>query len=115
MKLSSDHFVPSTFLCSSQICFDVWEESLSFEEVATKIISEERRMKSDENTSSSSMLVTRSGANGNKIQAKSMSCWKCGMSGHLKRNCSCGVVSDKDSEASTSNVSMVLGDDCDLI
>jgi len=38
------------------------KESLSFEEVATKIISEERRMKSDENTSSRSMLLTRSGA-----------------------------------------------------
>jgi len=50
------------------------KESLSFEEVATKIISEERRMKSDESTSSSSMLLTRSGVNGKKIHAKNMSC-----------------------------------------
>jgi len=91
------------------------KESLSFEEVATKIISEERRMKSDESTSSSSMLLTRSGANGKKIHAKDFSCWKCRMSGHLKRNCSCGAVSEKDSEASASNVSLILGDDGDLI
>jgi hypothetical protein len=37
---------------------------MSFEEVATKIISEERRMKSDESTSSNSILLTRGGANG---------------------------------------------------
>jgi len=37
------------------------------------------------------------------------------MSGHLKRNCSSGAVSEKDSEASASNVSLVLGDDDDLI
>lgn len=91
------------------------KESLSFEEVATKIISEERRMKSDESTSSSSMLLTRGGANGKKIHAKNMPCWKCGMSGHLKRNCPGGAVSEKDSEASASNVSLVLGDDGDLI
>jgi len=50
------------------------KESLTFEEVVTKIISEERGMKSDENTSSSSMFLTRSGANGKKIHAKNMSC-----------------------------------------
>jgi len=88
---------------------------LSFEKVATKIIYEERRMKSDESTSSSSMLLTRSGANGKKIHAKNFSCWKCGMSGNLKRNCPGGAVSEKDSEGSASNVSLVLGDDDDLI
>jgi hypothetical protein len=91
------------------------KESLSFEEVSTKIISEERSMKSEENTSSSSMVLTRSGANGKKIHAKNLPCWKCGMSGHLKRNCPSGVVSEKDYEASASNVSLVLGDDDDLI
>lgn len=87
------------------------KESLSFEEVATKIISEERRMKSDESTLSGSMLLTRSGANGKKFHAKNYSCWKCGKSGHLKRNCPGGAVSEKDSEASASNVSLVSGDD----
>jgi hypothetical protein len=91
------------------------KEKLNFEEVATKIISEERRMKSDESTSSSSMLLTRSGANGKKIHAKNLPCWKCGRSGHLKRNCPGGAVSGKDSETSASNVSLVLGDDGDLI
>jgi hypothetical protein len=40
---------------------------------------------------------------------------KCGKSGHLKRNCPGGAVSEKDSEASASNVSFVPGDDGDLI
>ncbi|KAK2429896.1 Pol polyprotein/retrotransposon [Trifolium repens] len=91
------------------------KEKLNFGEVATKIISEERRMKSDESTSSSSMLLTRSGTNEKKIHAKNLPCWKCGRSGHLKRNCLGGAVSEKDSETSASNVSLVLGDDGDLI
>jgi len=37
------------------------------------------------------------------------------MFGHLKRNCPSGAVSEKDSEASASNVSLILGDDGDLI
>jgi len=40
---------------------------------------------------------------------------KCGMSRHLKRNCLGGEVPEKDPEASASNVSLVLGDDGDLI
>ena len=90
-------------------------ESLSFEEVATKIISEQRRMKNDEITSSSSMLLIRSGANGKKIHAKNLACLKCEKSGHVKRNCPGGAVSEKDSKASASNVSLVLGDGGDLI
>ncbi|CAK8537081.1 unnamed protein product [Lathyrus sativus] len=34
-------------------------ETLSFEEVASKIVSEERRLKGEENTSSNSVLVAR--------------------------------------------------------
>jgi len=91
------------------------KESLSFEEVATKIIYEERRMISYESASSSSMLLTRSGDNGKKIHAKNMSCSKCGKTGHLKRNCLGGAVFEKDSKEGASNVSLVLGDDGDLI
>jgi hypothetical protein len=40
---------------------------------------------------------------------------KYGMSGHLKRSCLGGEVPEKDSEASASIVSLVLGDDGDLI
>ncbi|MCI64008.1 F-box/kelch-repeat protein [Trifolium medium] len=72
-------------------------------------------MKSDKSTSSSSILLTRSRADGKKIHAKNLACWKCGNSGHVKRNCPGGAVSEKDSEASVSNVSLVLGDDGDLI
>jgi len=72
-----------------------WKECLSFEEVATKIIFEEWRMKSGESTSSSSTFLTKSGANGKKIHATNISCWKCRMSEHLKINCQGGVVSEK--------------------
>ncbi|WJX28761.1 hypothetical protein P8452_17440 [Trifolium repens] len=78
-------------------------------------MNEERRIKSDESTSSSSMLLTRSGANEKKIHAKNLPCWKCGRFGHLKRNCPGGAVSEKDSETSASNVSLILGDDGNLI
>jgi len=37
------------------------------------------------------------------------------MSRHLKRNCIGGAISEKDFEASASNVSLVLGDDDYLI
>jgi len=37
------------------------------------------------------------------------------MSWHLKRNCPSGAIPEKDSEAGARNVSLVLGDDCDLI
>ena len=55
-----------------------------------------------------------------KVQAKDVriqsGLHKCGMFGHLKRNCPSGAVSEKkDYEASASNVSLVLGDDDDLI
>ena len=53
------------------------KESLSFEEVATKIISEERRMRSDESTSSSSMLLTINGVNGKKLKLRLMMKIKC--------------------------------------
>ncbi|MCI85339.1 F-box/kelch-repeat protein, partial [Trifolium medium] len=42
-------------------------------------------------------------------------CWKCGKSGHVKRSSPGGAVYEKDSEASASNVSLILGDDIDLI
>jgi len=37
------------------------------------------------------------------------------MFGHLKRNCTSEAVSERDSEASATNVSLVSGDDGDLI
>jgi hypothetical protein len=40
---------------------------------------------------------------------------KCGMSGHLKRNCLGEEVPEKDPEVSASNVSLVLGEDDYLI
>jgi hypothetical protein len=71
------------------------KKKLNFGEVATKIISEERRMKGDECTSSSPMLLTRSRPNGKKIYETYLSCWKCGMLGHLKRSCPGEAISEK--------------------
>jgi len=57
-----------------------------------------------------------------KVQAKDVliqsglhKALKCGMYGHLKRNCLGREVPEKDPETSASNVSLVLGDDGDLI
>lgn len=61
------------------------------------------------------MLLTRCGANGKKIHAKNLVCWECGKPGHVKRNCPGGAVSEKDSETSAGKVSLVWGDDGDLI
>ena len=87
------------------------KETLSFEEVASKIISEERRMKSEGGTSSHSVLVATSGPYGKKNHGKSMACWKCGRPGHVKKNCPGGAISEKGSESDASNVSLVMGED----
>ena len=74
------------------------KETLTFEEVASKIISEERRMKSEGSTSSHSVLVARSGPYGKKNHGKSMACWKCRRPGHVKKNCPGAAISEKVSE-----------------
>jgi hypothetical protein len=49
------------------------------------------------------------------IQSRLHKALKCGMSRHLKRICLGGEVPEKDPNASASNVSLILGDDGDLI
>ncbi|CAK8536318.1 unnamed protein product [Lathyrus sativus] len=53
-------------------------ETLSFEEVSSKIISEERRLKGEENTSSNSVLVARGRSYVKKNNETHLKCWKCG-------------------------------------
>ncbi|CAK8568162.1 unnamed protein product [Lathyrus sativus] len=51
------------------------KENLNFEEVVSKIISEERRLKGEENTSSNSVLVTRGRSYVKKNNEASVRCW----------------------------------------
>lgn len=84
---------------------------MSFEEVASKIIFEERRLKGGENTSSNSMLVARGRSYVKKNNETSVSCWKYGKLGHKMYKCSDGVVSEEDSESNACNVSLVMRED----
>lgn len=54
------------------------KETLCFEEVASKIISEERRLKGEENTSSNSLLVVRGSSYVKKNNETGVRCWKYG-------------------------------------
>ncbi|CAK8537510.1 unnamed protein product [Lathyrus sativus] len=62
-------------------------ETLSFEKVASKIISKERRLKVKENTSSNSVLVARGRSYLKKNNETGVKCWKYGKLGHIKYKC----------------------------
>lgn len=86
------------------------KETLSFDEVASKILSEERRMKSDEGMSTNSIMAVRSGTHANKNYKKKVVCWKCGKSGHVKKNCPDEGTSQNCDSDSNKTVSLILGD-----
>jgi len=73
------------------------KKTLTVNEVACKIYFEERRMKSDENMSTNSIITVRSETHVNKNYKKKVIYWKCGKSRHLKKNCPNGGTSWKDS------------------
>ncbi|CAK8531138.1 unnamed protein product [Lathyrus sativus] len=87
------------------------KETLSFEEVSSKIISEKIRLNGEENTSSNSMLVARERLYVKKNNETSVRCWKCGKLGHIKYKCPDGATSKKSSESNASNVSLVVRED----
>jgi len=60
------------------------KETLSFDEIASKILSEERRMKSNENMTTTSMMVVRIGTHGNKNHKMNVVCWQCGKPEHVR-------------------------------
>lgn len=60
------------------------KETLSFEEVASKIIYEERRLKSEDNTSSNSVLVSIGRPYVKKNNETCVRCLKCGNIWHVK-------------------------------
>jgi len=69
------------------------KETLSFDEIASNIFSEERRMKSNENMTTNSMMTVRSGTHGNKNHKMNMVYWQCGKIGHVRKNCRGGDTS----------------------
>ncbi|CAL5211080.1 unnamed protein product [Lathyrus oleraceus] len=87
------------------------KETLSFEEVASKIISEERRLKDEDNTTSNSMLFARGMSYVKKNNETGVRCWKCGKHGHIKYKCHDGEALEKGTELNASNVSLAVRDD----
>ncbi|CAL5195973.1 unnamed protein product [Lathyrus oleraceus] len=87
------------------------KETLSFEEVANNIISEERRLKGEENTSSNSALVARGKSYVKKNNETGVRCWKCGKFGHIKYKCPNEVASEKGYESNARNVSLTVRED----
>lgn len=82
--------VSSIFLLVYSTSFDIWEETMSFEEVASKLIAEEGRLKSEYNTSSNSVFVARAEPYVNKNNGMVLKCWKCGNSEHVRFKCPIG-------------------------
>ena len=87
------------------------KETLSFEEVAIKITSEERRLKGEENTSSNSVLVARGRSYVKKNNKTDVRCWKYGKLGHIKYKCLDGAASKKGPESNARNVSLTVRED----
>ncbi|CAK8533687.1 unnamed protein product [Lathyrus sativus] len=87
------------------------KETLSFEEVASNIISEERRLKDKENTSSNSVLVASGRSYVKKNNEMGVRFWKCGKLGHIKYKCPDGAALEKDSESNANNVSLAVRED----
>ena len=90
------------------------KETLNFSEVASKIISEERRLKCESQAVTDSALVARDESGRKKNSGKKVTCWKCGKTGHVKRNCPGGASSAKGSDADANVVSLDEGDDISL-
>ncbi|CAK8573792.1 unnamed protein product [Lathyrus sativus] len=87
------------------------KKTLSFQEVDSKIIYEERRLKGEENTSSNSVLVARGRSYVKKNNEMGVRCWKCGKLGHIKYKCPNGAALEKGYESNTNNVSLAVRED----
>ncbi|KAF7823624.1 Zinc finger, CCHC-type [Senna tora] len=85
------------------------KDTLNFEEVTSKIIVEEKRMKCESRNSIDSVMVTKNGSDGRKKYGKNVTCWKCGKSRHVKKNCPGGASLANGSELDASSVSLVRG------
>ncbi|KAK9009411.1 hypothetical protein V6N11_035948 [Hibiscus sabdariffa] len=86
-------------------------ETLDFAEIASKLISEEKRLKNGGRDftvrdSTNSVLAV------NEKRKKNVVCWRCGKAGHVRRNCPGGASSAKGSESEANTVSL---DNFDLL
>ncbi|KAL4561747.1 hypothetical protein LXL04_033921 [Taraxacum kok-saghyz] len=78
------------------------KETLKYADVTGKLLSEEKRLESSYHTSSSEGMVLVCGKGKKKYSQKTPVCWRCGQSGHVKRNCPGGADSVKGSETANS-------------
>lgn len=85
------------------------KKTLSFEEVDSKIISEERKLKGENNSSSNSVLIVKGKSYVKKTNETGVRCWKSGKIRHVKYKCPDGVTLEKSIESNASNVSLDLG------
>ncbi|KAJ0624083.1 putative RNA-directed DNA polymerase [Helianthus annuus] len=85
------------------------KETLKYADVTEKLLSEEKRLGSSGHTSSEGTVLIC--GNGKKKHSQKIPvCWKCGQSGHVKRNCPGGADSASSSK-SANNVSVVVDGD----
>ncbi|KAL4590864.1 hypothetical protein LXL04_003809 [Taraxacum kok-saghyz] len=89
------------------------KETLKYAVVTGKLLSEEKRLESSSHTSSSEGMFLVCGKGKKKFSQKTPVCWRCGQSGHVKRNCPGGADSVKGSD--TANMVSVVGDGDDFI
>ncbi|KAL4554376.1 hypothetical protein LXL04_039515 [Taraxacum kok-saghyz] len=89
------------------------KETLKYADVTGKLLSEEKRLESSGHTSSSEGMFLVCGKGKKKFSQKTPVCWRCGQSGHVKRNCPGGADSVKGSD--TANMVSVVDDDTDTM
>ncbi|KAL4579351.1 hypothetical protein LXL04_015493 [Taraxacum kok-saghyz] len=88
------------------------KETLKYADVTGKLLSEEKKLESSGHTSSSEGMFLVSGKGKKKFSQKTPVCWRCGRTGHVKRNCPDGADSVKGSD--TANMVSVVSDGDDF-
>ncbi|KAF6170559.1 hypothetical protein GIB67_031967 [Kingdonia uniflora] len=90
-------------------------ETLSFEEVTSTLLSEERRLKGSESFGENSAMVVSGKKSFNRFRKGT--CWSCGKSGHYRSDCKAGkdneASSARGSESDTKKLATVTSNDGD--
>lgn len=86
------------------------KETLKYEDVTSKLLSEEKRLEGGSAISSEGTVMVCKNEKKKKYSKKNLICWKCGQSGHVKSNCPGGAGAAKDSN-SANNVSVISDGD----
>ncbi|KAL2454374.1 CCHC-type domain-containing protein [Abeliophyllum distichum] len=88
------------------------KETVSFEEVTSKLIFEERRLSGGSNISSENSLLVAEKWKKNNSMKRKIFCWNCGQPGLVRKNCSEGGVGSANcSTSDTDNMFLFMGDD----